>query len=341
MRNLTKNNKTTNQNPSCSTGRRGRRFLSICLSLALLLSLLAGCGAANGDPAADASATGDDATGNIDAFPVTIVDMLGREVSIEAAPEKVVALSSGECELVYALGGGDLLVGRGEYCDFPSDALDIPSVQSGYEINVEQILALQPDLIVTSDMDTAPEVIEQLEKAGIPVLESTETDINGVYTSIENMGKALGKSEAAASIITDMHSTFEKVQEKALGHDAKTVYFEVSPLEWGLWTAGKGTFMDEIATMCGLENCFADVDGWAEISEEQVLERNPDIIVTISMYYGEGPTPVEEILGRPGWENVSAVANNAILNLQNNELSRPANRLAEGASMLADFAWGE
>ena len=55
------------------------------------------------------------------------------------------------------------------------------------------------------------------------------------------------------------------------------------------------------------------------------------------MYYGEGPTPVEEILSRPGWENVTAVKNGAILNLQDNELSRPGPRLADGAAMLNDF----
>ena len=99
--------------------------------------------------------------------------------------------------------------------------------------------------------------------------------------------------------------------------------------------------MNEIAEMIGLTNCFSDVNGWAEISEEQVLSRNPDYIVTISMYYGEGPTPTEEIMARTGWENVTAVKNGAILNLANNELSRPANRLADGAQMLYDFVYGE
>ena len=94
--------------------------------------------------------------------------------------------------------------------------------------------------------------------------------------------------------------------------------------------------MNEIAEMMGLKNCFDD-EGWAEISEEQVLERNPDYIVTITMYFGEGPTPVEEILSRAGWENVTAVQNEAILNLQNNELSRPAPRLADGAKLLYEF----
>ena len=72
-----------------------------------------------------------------------------------------------------------------------------------------------------------------------------------------------------------MQSAFADIAAKS-ENTGKTVYFEVSPLQWGLWTAGKGTFMDELATMCGLTNAFADVEGWAEISEEQVLERNPD-----------------------------------------------------------------
>ena len=99
--------------------------------------------------------------------------------------------------------------------------------------------------------------------------------------------------------------------------------------------------MDEIATMLGLKNCFADVEGWAQISEEQVLERNPDYIVTISMYYGEGPTPEEEIMARPGWENVTAVKDQKILNLPDNELSRPGPRLADGAQALYDFVNAE
>ena len=134
---------------------------------------------------------------------------------------------------------------------------------------------------------------------------------------------------------------FDELKENAAdAEEEKTVYFEVSPLEYGLWTAGKGTFMNEIAEMLGLKNCFDDVEGWAAISEEQVLERNPDYIVTITMYFGEGPTPEEEIMSRKGWEDVTAVINEDILNLQNNELSRPAPRLLDGAQMLYDFVFG-
>ncbi len=267
---------------------------------------------------------------------VTITDMMGHEVKLDKPAERIVALSAADCEIVYALGAGDLLVGRGEWCDYPAEVFDVPSVESGGNTNIEQILELNPDVLVMSSMAQTEEQVKQLEDAGVAVVVSDAKDIEGVYTSITLLGKLLGKDAEAEKIVSDMKVGFAEIEANKLD-GTKTVYFEVSPLEWGLWTAGKGTFMDEIANMMGLKNCFDDLTDWAQISEEQVLARNPDYIVTITMYFGEGPTPEEEIMSRPGWENVTAVKNAAILNLQNNELSRPAPRLADGAKMLYDF----
>lgn len=267
---------------------------------------------------------------------VKVVDMTGREVVLEEPATRIVALTAADCEILYALGAGDMLVGRGEYCDYPAEVFDVPSVQSGYETNIEQIIALEPQLLLMASMDQPKEQVDQLEAAGVHVVVSDADDIEGVYTAIKMIGTLLGKTDKADEIIGNMKKSFEDISKNAFT-EGKTVYFEVSPLEWGLWTAGKNTFMNEVAEMMGLKNCFGDVDGWAEISEEQVLERNPDYIVTITMYYGEGPTPEEEILGRAGWESVAAVKNNAIMNLQNSELSRPGPRLADGAKMLYEF----
>lgn len=271
---------------------------------------------------------------------VTITDMKGREITLEEPADRIVALTASDCEILYAIGAGNSLVGRGTYCDYPAEVLDVAEVASGADTNIEQIIALEPDVLLMSDMAQTEEQVAQLEAAGIRVVVSEATDIEDVYTAIEMIGALMGKETNAAAVIENMKTTFRNVQEAATGDGSKTVYFEVSPLQWGLYTAGKNTFMDEIATMLGLTNCFADVDGWSAISEEQVLERSPDYIVTITMYFGEGPTPEEEIMSRTGWENVTAVQNKAILNLQNNELSRPAPRLADGAQMLFDFVYG-
>lgn len=271
---------------------------------------------------------------------VTVTDMAGREITLSEPAERVVALTASDCEILYAIGAGDTLVGRGEYCDYPAAVLDVPSVQSGYETNIEQILALEPQVLLMSTMAQTKEQVQQLENAGVRVVVSDAQDIEGVYTAIELIGALMGRNDEASAVVSGMRSVFDEIREKSSGDGSETIYFEVSPLEWGLWAAGSGTFMDEVAGMLGLSNCFADVEGWGAISEEQVLERDPDYILTISMYYGEGPTPAEEIMSRPGWENITAVKNSAILNLQNNELSRPAPRLADGARMLFDFVYG-
>ncbi len=272
---------------------------------------------------------------------VTVTDMTGREITLDAPATRVVALTASDCEILYALGAGDTLVGRGEYCDYPEDVQAVASVQSGYETNVEQIIALEPQVVLMATMAQTKEQVEALEAAGVHVIVSDAQDIAGVYTAIELIGAVTGKNDEAAALIAGMKDSFAAIAAKAEGDGSKTVYFEVSPLEYGLWTAGKGTFMDELAQMIGLKNAFEDVEGWAAISEEQVLERDPDYIVTISMYYGEGPTPVEEIMGREGWQELKAVKNGAVFNADSNEVSRPGPRLVDAAQALYDFVYGE
>lgn len=272
---------------------------------------------------------------------VTVTDMTGREITLDAPATRVVALTASDCEILYALGAGDTLVGRGEYCDYPEDVQAVASVQSGYETNVEQIIALEPQVVLMATMAQTKEQVEALEAAGVRVVVSDAQDIAGVYAAIELIGAVTGKNDEAAALIAGMKDSFAAIAAKAEGDGSKTVYFEVSPLEYGLWTAGRGTFMNELAQMIGLKNAFEDVDGWAAISEEQVLERDPDYIVTISMYYGEGPTPVEEIMGREGWQELKAVKNEAVFNADSNEVSRPGPRLVDAAQALYDFVYGE
>lgn len=337
------------------------QILALLLAAVMLLAVLTGCAAktepaqtepAQTEPAQTETAPAEEpAPAEEEAEPaeepaeepstaVTLTDMTGREITLDEPATRIVALTPSDCEILYAIGAGDLLVGRGKYCDYPVEVTEIPAVESGSDTNIEQIVELQPQVLLMSTMSQTDEQVQQLEAAGVHVVVSDAQDIEGVYTAIHMIGELVGKQDEAASVVESMQKTFDEIKANA-GDGSKTVYFEVSPLQYGLWTAGTGTFMDEIANMMGLKNCFADVTGWSEISEEQVLERNPDYIVTISMYYGEGPTPEEEILARPGWENVTAVKNGKILNLQNNELSRPAPRLAEGAQALYDFVYGE
>lgn len=284
------------------------------LVLVLILTLTAGCGLAS-DSA------------------ITVTDMMDREITLAAPATRVVALTAADCEILYALGAGDTLVGRGAYCDYPAEALLVPSVESGYETNLEQIIALEPQLVLMGTMAQSEEQVKMLQDAGIQIAVSSATDIEGVYEAITVIGTLVGKTAEADALIQDMKTQFaELAQEKLSG----SIYFEVSPLQYGLWTAGSGTFMQEIAELLGLTNAFADLEGWAQVSEEQVLSRNPDYIVTLTADYGTTPNPAEEIMARAGWELLTAVQNGDVFFGFADALTRPGPRLCEGARQLRD-----
>ena len=297
------------------------KILSLLLVLTLALGLFSG------------SALAQTAT------PITVTDMKGRDITLAAPATRIVALTAADCEILYAIGAGDTLVGRGEYCDFPEQVMALPSVQSGAETNIEQIVALAPQVVIVGTMAQTVEQVAALEAAGIKVVASDAQNIEGVYTAIELIGAITGRADDALALVTGMRTTFEEITAMAKGDGTKTVYFEVSPLQWGLWTAGSNTFMDEMAAMLGLKNAFADVTGWGEISQEQVLERDPDYIVTITMYYGEGPMPVDEIKAREGWQDLKAVQNGTIFNADSNEISRPGPRLVDALHALYQFVY--
>ena len=267
---------------------------------------------------------------------VTITDMLGREIVLTEPVTRVVALTPADCEILCAIGCEDLLVGRGKYCDYPESILELPELATGDNLNVEEILALEPQVVLMSDMNQTDEQVQLLEQNGVKVVVSQTTGIEGVYSAIDMISALTGKEAEGQAVIDRMKATFEYIAglcEKS----EKTIYFEVMPLEWGLWTAGDQTFMHELAHICGMENAFADIVDWAAISEEQVIERDPDYIVLVT---GMGETAVDEVLGREGWGDMKAIQAAAVYNADSYAMTRPGPRLMEAAVGLYEFLYG-
>ncbi|MCR4963918.1 MAG: ABC transporter substrate-binding protein [Firmicutes bacterium] len=309
------------------------------IAVILILLCLVFCAACQ-SPAGSGNEGQEQAGGESDSsFAVT--DMTGNTVEFDRPVEKIVVLTAADCEIIYALGAGDMVVGRGSYCDYPAETADVTELQSGSETNIEQIVSLQPDVVFMSTMDQSVDQVEALRQAGMKVVVSEAQNIDGVYQAIRMVGQVLQKDAEAEDLIKNMQDTFAQVSQQVSEEEEHTVYFEVSPLEYGLWTAGSNTFMDEIASMLGLKNIFADVEGWGEVSEEQVIERNPDYIISITMYMeGETP-PEEEIMSRPGWQQVAAVQNQQVWTMDSNMISRPGPRLAEAAQALYANVYGD
>ncbi len=327
-----------------------RRILALILALLLAFALTA-CQTTTTDPSPSDSASTEPSPSPSESVEpseepspsdtsITVTDMTGREVTLDAPATKIVALTPSDCEILFAIGSGDTVVGRGEYCDYPEAALELPSVSSGSDTNIEQIIALGPDVVIMSTMAQTPEHVESLENAGITVFVTESGAIDDVYDSITLIGQLVGNNDGAADVISSMQQTFADIEAGATGDGTTKVYFEVYPLAYGPYAAGSGTFMDEIANMLGLTNIFNDVADWPVVSEEQIIERNPDYIITTMMAY-DGEDPVEEIMGRAGWESITAVANDQVFMADSNALTRPGPRLAEGAQALYELFYGE
>ncbi len=271
---------------------------------------------------------------------ITVTDMTGRVIKLDKPAERIVAVTASDCEILYAIGAGNTVIGRGEYCDYPAEVESVPSVQSGSDTNIEQIVALKPDVVIMSTMAQTEEHIKSLENAGIKVVVSEAKNIEDVYAAITLIGTVVGKNGEAKAVISEMKKTFDDIKAKVQSDGTKTAYFEISPLEYGLWASGSGTFMDEIGAMLGLTNIFADLKSWAEVSEEQIIQRNPDYIITTTMSFEGSQNPVEEVLGRQGWGVITAIKNGKVYNADSDAITRPGPRLADAATELYDFVYG-
>ncbi len=328
---------------------RLHRILCLLLCLALIAGLTAGCALSSPVPEEDAAETVQDASilGDSEtAAPeseslVSVSDMADRDVRLDAYASRIVVLDAADCEILCAIGAADAIVGRGEYCDYPSTIVSVPAVQSGSETNVEQIIALTPEVVVMTKMAQDTDQVDALEQAGIQVVVTDAQEISDVYTAITLLGAVTGKADEANALVASMVTAFATIQQKATEDGTKTVYFEVSPLEYGLWTAGSGTFMNELALMLGLRNEFEDLQGWAEVSQEQIIGRSPDYIVTVTSDGGDGSSSVSEIVSREGWDTIDAVKNNCVFYIDSNILSRPGPRLVDAANALYDAIYGQ
>lgn len=200
------------------------RFLCIVsfVLLVLLILTLAAC---------DASSNKDKQT-----F-VQVKDLSGRTVTFTEPIKRIVTVAASDAEVVCALGGADLIVGRGTYCDYPAEVKCIQDIGSGSTMSVESIVALKPDCVFMSKMDTTIEQVNALESAGIKVVSNQPDTIEQTYQYIDIIGKVIGKTSEANGLIDNMRTRFEELSNKAKSNSKlnnKTIYFEVSPLEYGL-----------------------------------------------------------------------------------------------------------
>lgn len=309
-----------------------KKYYSLFCGALMACLVLAGCGQASDSESNDKQKS-EQAEAE---FPVTIKDAVDKEVVIEEDPQKIVSLMPSNTEVAFALGVGDEVVGVSESDDYPEETKDIEKVV-GMELNVEKILSLDPDLVLAHESvaDTWADGLQQMSDAGIDVLVVNDaTDFNGVYNSIEMIGKAVGEKKKAEEIVQDMKDDIASIKEKAASiseKDKKDVYVEVSP-EPSIFTTGKDTFMQEMIDTINATNVIKEA-GWVQVDQEAVIEADPDVVITT--YGGYSPDPVGQVTKRDGWDQVTAVKDKQIVEVDEDLVSRSGPRLAQGVEEFA------
>ncbi len=319
-----------------------RRFWTLFLSLMLMFAVVAGCGTAAsekapaGDPPraeenqAPAGTEAEKAPETREtAYPVTITDDAGREVTIQAEPKRIVSVAPSNTELVFALGKGSALVGRSDFDNYPPEVESIPSIGGFHPPNYEKIVAAEPDLLLM--IGGSVEAREKLvNEYNITVYVVDAQTFEELYESIRKLGVVLNAQEQAENVIARMKQEVKKVTDKVAAAKSKPkVFYEV----WHdpLMTAGTHTFINDLITLAGGENVGASVEGWSNFSLEQLVAANPDVIIAGS------PDAASQVMSRPGWEGIKAVQDGKVFGVENPDLvSRPGPRLVQGLWWMAE-----
>jgi len=306
----------------------------------LSLFLLTACGSADENSESKDNNQAQTEQSQSDAFPITLKDDLGNEVTLEKQPEKIVSIMPSTTEILFALGLDDEIIGVSEHDNYPKAALDKEKI-GDMDMNTEKIISLMPDVAFLSkyNYENSAEAIKQLEQLGIKVvIIDTEESFEAAYESIELIGKATGKPEEAKEIVASMKEQIEQIKEKASKvTEKKKVWVEISP-QPDLYTAGQHTFIGEMLNLIGAEN-VATEEGWYSVNEEEVVKLNPDVIVTTYGYYVENA--VEQVLSRDGWQEVTAVKNKAVYDVNSDTMTRPGPRLVDGVEELGKAIYPE
>ncbi|MDP2778386.1 MAG: cobalamin-binding protein, partial [Anaerolineales bacterium] len=249
--------------------------------------------------------------------------------------KRVVSLAPSNTEILFAIGAGDQVVGRDQYSDYPEAAKNVTDIGSTFgALNTELIVSLKPDLIIAAEINT-PEQVKSLEDLGLTVYYlSNPTTLEEMYTNLEIVAQLTGHEADAATLIESLKARVAAVDEKIMPLSSRiSVFYELDGTDPAKpYTAGGGTFIKLLIDRAGGYNIASDIEGYPQLSLEQVVAADPAFIILGDSAYGVTP---ELVSARPGWDNLSAVKSGQVLPFDDNLLSRPGPRLVDGLEALA------
>lgn len=271
------------------------------------------------------------------------MDRAGAPITLPAKVERIISMAPSTTEILIDLGLADKIIAADT--NTQKDGLlkqDIPYFDM-MKPDAEKLIALKPDVVFISGMSNAKgnTPFSPLIDAGICVVNiPSSSSIEAVYLDIAYIAAAVKQEGKGAKIIANMKKEIEAVQKKgaAIAQDKKkTVYFEIGAAPY-MYSLGTGTFINEMIEIIGAQNILADQKSWIAVSDEMVLAKDPDVILTNVSYI---PNPIDEIMARSGWASLKAVKGKKVFGIDTNSSSRPNHNIIKALKEMAKAVYPE
>ncbi|WP_111640954.1 cobalamin-binding protein [Marinimicrobium alkaliphilum] len=263
--------------------------------------------------------------------PIEVTDELGRSVTLSRPAQRIVALAPHIVENVYSAGAGDRLVGAVSYSNYPPEAEQLPRVGSYKAASVEQILALQPDLVMMWESGSSRDTLRQLERMGIAVYVGEPNELEDVAEAIRHIGVLAGTETVAEQSAERYLERLAQLRATYSEAESVSVFYQVwnQPLQ----TLSGQHLISDVIRLCGGRNIYADAASIAPVvNMESLLDRNPAVIVASGMGE-ERPQWLDEWRDWPG---LTAVRHDNLFFVPPDLIQRHTARILDGAALFCE-----
>ena len=268
-------------------------------------------------------------------------DRAGEPIELPDKIETIISLAPSTTRVLTDLGLQEKLIAVDTYsAGYQPELASLPEFDM-MTPDVEKLAEMKPDVIFITGMSLSggSNPYQALIDLGIPVVGiPTSNSIDAIREDVLFIGECVGETDGAQALVDEMQAEIDEIA--AIGatiEDKKTVAVEVSALPQ-LCYAGGDTYINEMIEIIGAENAYGESDPWASVTEEAAVETNPDVILTCTSYL---PDPVGEILSRRGWENVTAIADKAVFQLDEESVNQPNHHITKALREMAEAVYPE
>jgi iron complex transport system substrate-binding protein len=266
------------------------------------------------------------------AEPLIVHDALDRAVTFAAPPQRIIPIFASNTEIVAALGLGDRVVGIESYTRYPKEILDRPLVGGRLGFSVDAVVQLHPDfLIVTPSRQAANQLIDPMERLGIPIVVVLTRSVAEILSNIRLVAKIAAIVPHGEEVATALEARLTRVQQKVAGQPKPTVIMITGQLGNGLMlVAREGTYTGDAIELAGGRFGLPGTIALAQVSPEAILQADPDVLLFAGSQQG-----LKDLIAQPGWSGMRAVKSGRAREVARVELLIPGPRTFDGIEHLA------